>query len=395
LSDSRRLPRWLLLVLPLVLLLGWFGWRDWQGPELPGYRLEMRPLVQRVVSSGEVDSQSLARVGSEITGVVKARHVREGDPVWAGELLLELHDEEQQARVREAQAALQQLVDSQRPQTRAALREAQNNLEQATRERQRRDQLVERQLLSAEQREQARQAELNAQVARDRAQLAVDAAAPGGSDEQLLQQRLAAARAALLRTQIRAQFDGVVQTRAVEPGDVVQPGAVLLQIARADSREIIVPLDEKDLEPVAVGQSALVIADAFALKAVAAEVSFIAPVIDTNRGTVDIHLRLLEPADFLRHGMTVSVDIRTGSRDQALVLPNDALHQRRGMQAEVLRWKTDGRVELVPVQLGLRGTGLTEVVDGLSAGDVVLATDAVPGQRVRVRVEPPFVGDRE
>src|SRR5690606_5626315 len=133
-----RIRRWLPILLALVLLL-WFAWRQWQGPEIPAYQLEQRPLVQRVVASGEVDSQSLAQVGSEITGVVKARHVREGDAVRAGDLLIELHDEEQQARLREAEAALRQLVQSQRPQTEAALREAQFNLAQASRERERRE----------------------------------------------------------------------------------------------------------------------------------------------------------------------------------------------------------------------------------------------------------------
>lgn len=387
--------RWLLIVLPVLLLAVWLGWRHWQGPEVSGYRLEMRPLVQRVVASGEVDSQSLAQVGSEITGVVKARHVREGDRVQAGDLLLELRDDEQQARLREAEAALQQLVSSQRPQAQAALREAQNNLAQVTRERERRDELFQRQLISAEQREQARQAEISARVARDRAQLAASAAASGGSDEQVLQQRLAAARAALERTQIRAQVDGVVQVRDVEPGDLVQPGSTLLQIARTDSREIIVPLDEKDLGPVAVGQPAVIIADAFPLEALAGEVSFIAPAIDTNRGTIDIHLDLQRPADFLRQGMTVSVDIRTGRRDQALVVPNDALFSRQGQEAEVLRWTADRQVERVPVQLGLRGTGLTEITEGLSAGDVVLADQAAEGKRIWVRIEPMLVGDRE
>lgn len=386
-SDARPATRWLLIAIPLLLLLAWFGWRYWQGPELAGYQLEERSLVQRVVASGEVASQSLAQVGSEITGVVKARHVREGDSVEAGDLLLELRDEELQARLSEAQVALQQLSTTQRPQAQAALREAQSNLAQATRERERRDQLYTRQLIAIEQREQARQIETSAQANRDRAQLTFAASAAGGMDEQLLQQRLAAASAALEKTRIRAQVDGVVQKRAVEPGDLVQPGRNLLTIARIDSREIIVPLDEKDLAPVTVGQSALVIADAFPQEVLEAKVSLIAPAIDPSRGTIDIHLDLQQAADFLRQGMTVSVDIRTGRRERALVLPNDALHNRRGTQAQVLR-VTRGKVERVPVELGMRGTGLTEITAGLEVGDKVLIDKAEEGQRIRLRLEP-------
>nr|WP_272886015.1 efflux RND transporter periplasmic adaptor subunit [Stutzerimonas stutzeri] len=381
---AKTIRRALLLIIPVLLLAGWMIWRQLQGPELPGYRLETRPLVQRVVASGEMDSQSLAQVGSEITGVVALRHVREGDAVKAGDLLLELRDDEQRARLREAEAALQQLIDSSRPQAQATLREAQNNLEQADRELQRRETLFERKLLASEALEQARRATLTARVVRDRARLAAAAVGEGGSEEQVLRQRLEAARANLAKARIHAQVDGIVQTREVEPGDLVQPGRTLLTIARSGSSEILLPLDEKNLAPIELGQAARIIADAYPDRVLPARVSFIAPSVDTARGTIDVHLDLLEPADFLRQGMTVSVNIETGRREQALVLPNDALRARDGTRAQVLR-VNDGVVERVGVRLGMLGTALSEVSEGLAAGDLVLIGDAEEGQRVRVR----------
>jgi len=381
---AKTIRRALLLIIPVLLLAGWMIWRQLQGPELPGYRLETRPLVQRVVASGEVDSQSLAQVGSEITGVVAARHVREGDTVKAGDLLLELRDDEQRARLREAEAALQQLTDSSRPQAQATLREAQNNLEQADRELQRRETLFERKLLASEALEQARRATLTARVVRDRARFAAAAVGEGGSEEQVLRQRLEAARANLAKARIHAQVDGIVQTREVEPGDLVQPGRTLLTIARSGSSEILLPLDEKNLAPIELGQAARIIADAYPDRVLPARVSFIAPSVDTARGTIDVHLDLLEPADFLRQGMTVSVNIETGRREQALVLPNDALRARDGTRAQVLR-VNDGVVERVGVRLGMLGTALSEVNEGLAAGDLVLIGDAEEGQHVRVR----------
>ncbi|MCD1608752.1 efflux RND transporter periplasmic adaptor subunit [Stutzerimonas kunmingensis] len=381
---AKTIRRALLLIIPVLLLAGWMIWRQLQGPELPGYRLETRPLVQRVVASGEVDSQSLAQVGSEITGVIAVRHVREGDAVKAGDLLLELRDDEQRARLREAEAALRQLIDSSRPQAQATLREAQNNLEQADRELQRRETLFERKLLASEALEQARRATLTARVVRDRARFAAAAVGEGGSEEQVLRQRLEAARANLAKARIHAQVDGIVQTREVEPGDLVQPGRTLLTIARSGSSEILLPLDEKNLAPIELGQAARIIADAYPDRVLPARVSFIAPSVDTARGTIDVHLDLLEPADFLRQGMTVSVNIETGRREQALVLPNDALRARDGTRAQVLR-VNDGVVERVGVRLGMLGTALSEVSEGLAAGDLVLIGDAEEGQRVRVR----------
>lgn len=388
---ARSLIVWLLI---LCTGLAWWWWQVARGPEVAAYRLELRPLVQRVVASGEVGNQSVAQVGSEITGVVAERYVREGDSVQAGQLLLRLQDDEQRARLAEAEAALRQLTDSLCPQAEAALREARHNHAQALREYQRREALRQRQLLSLEQLEQARRIERSLRVALERAELAAAALAPGGSEQQVLEQRLQAARANLAKTRIHAQVAGTVQNRAVEPGDLVQPGRTLLQIARADSREIILPLDEKNIAALALGQPAQVAADAYPEQWLAARVSFIAPNVDSSRGTLDVHLELLEAADFLRYGMTVSVNIETARREQALVLANDALLQRQGRQAQVQRVR-DGRVEALSVRLGLQGDSHSEVLDGLAEGDLLLAEPAQVGQQVRVRLLPGLAAEQE
>lgn len=342
--------------------------------------------MQRIVASGQVSSRSLARVGSEITGVVKVRHVREGDVVRPGDLLIELRDEEQVARVREAEAALAQLETARRPQAAAALQQADSALALASSERARRDELFSRQLLSAEQRDQARNAETAARTGRDQARVTLEALRSGGADERVLRERLTQARAALARTKILASLSGVVQARNVEPGDLVQPGRTLLEIARADSREIVVALDEKSLGPVRAGLAAEVEADAYPGKAVPARVSWIAPAVDPGRGTADVHLELLAPADFLRQGMTVSVNIDAARVDKALVVPNDALHDVQGDRAVVFTL-VDGRVQRKIVRLGLRSMTQSQVMSGLVAGSVVLATDAEPGSRARVRLQ--------
>ncbi|MHB0765380.1 efflux RND transporter periplasmic adaptor subunit [Stutzerimonas sp. NM35] len=377
----------LLLALFLLALLLWL-WRPWQGPLLTGYQLEERPLVQRVVASGEVSSKSLARIGSELTGVVKTRHVREGERVAATDLLIELYDDEQQARLREAEAALRQLLDSSRPQAEAQLRDAQSRLQQASRERERRESLQARGLLSAEALEQARQTETSARVSRDRARLQRDALAESGSEEQQLRQRLIQAQVALARTRIHAAHAGTVQTRNVEPGDLVRPGDVLLEIARDDSREILLPLDEKNLGAVGLGQPAWVIPDAWPERVLKARVSYLAPAVNPAQGTLDVHLELLDEADFLRQGMSVSVNIETARLERALVIGNDALLARDGGQAQVLRLVADDTVERVPVRLGLRSDGLSQVREGLAAGERVLNVAAEPGQRVRFKVLP-------
>jgi HlyD family secretion protein len=291
------------------------------------------------------------------------------------------------ARAREAQASLEQLESAARPQAQAALREADAQLVQTVREVQRRRELFDRQLIARESLEQAEQAEIVARAAADTARVQLDRLALGDADETVLRERLAAAQAALAKTEIRASVAGTVLSRNAEPGDVVQPGKLLFEIARAGAAEILVPLDEKNLGAVALDQKAACIADAYPNDVFEARVSLIAPKIDPLRGTVDVRLTVDPVPAFLREDMTVSVNIEAARRDSALAIPNDALLVSTDRSAAVLAFRS-GRAERTPVQLGLRSLTFSEVVGGLAAGDVVLADPSVAaGRRVRVALQ--------
>lgn len=326
----------------LLLALGAAALRYWQGPRLAAYPVESRPLVQTVVATGRVVSVSRAQVGSEITGVLLERRVREGDHVQAGDILAVLRADDLTAGVREAEAALAQLHESVRPQALAAVRQAEAQLDQASRETQRRRQLFQRQLIARETLEQAEQAETVARTAAERARLAARSLAAGNPDEVLVLEHLAAARAALAKTFIRAQVAGTVLTRNAEPGDLIQPGRVLFEIARQGDTELLVPLDEKNLAVLALGQPAQCVADAYPTRVFPARVSFIAPSVDPQRGSVEIRLTVNPVPDFLKQDMTVSVNVETGRRAQALVVPNDALEPIDGHAATVWRVR-DGK----------------------------------------------------
>ena len=382
---SRR--RLALFALPVLALLAWAAIGKLRGPVLDAYTLDEAPLVQTVVATGRVVTVSRAQVGSPVTGVVLERRVREGDRVQAGDVLAVLRADDLQAAADEAAAALEQLQRSARPQAQAARREAEARLAQASREAQRRRELFERQLVAREALEQALQAETIARAGAEQARLAAADLAEGGPAETAARARLATARAQLDKTLIRAEAAGVVLTRNAEPGDVVQPGRVLFELALEGDTEVLVPLDERNLGVLALGQPARCVADAFPGQPFDARVSFIAPGVDAQRGSVDIRLTVAPVPDFLRQDMTVSVNVETGRRERALVVPNDALALGDGDRAEV--WLVaDGRVVRRQVRLGLRGLAASEVVEGLAAGDVVLADGAAPvagGDRVRTR----------
>lgn len=120
----------------------------------------------------------------------------------------------------------------------------------------------------------------------------------------------------------------------------------------------------------------LAIADAYPNQPFPARVKFIAPSIDPQSGTVEVRLAVDPVPAFFRQDMTVSVTIETGRRDSALAVPNDALRSVQGREAELLLVR-DGRVQSQTVTLGLRGLAMSEVENGLSEGDRVVADAAV------------------
>lgn len=376
----------LIAVCLLLVMLAWSGMQKMRGPALSSYQVQAQALVQTVVATGRVAAVSRAQVSSPITGVVVERRVREGDMVKPGDVLAILRADDLAAAVREAEAALAQLQQATRPQAQASLREAQSRLAQASREVNRRRDLFQQKMITNESMEQAIQIETAARTAVEQALLANNAVGVGKASETAARARIASAKAQLAKTTIRAEVAGIVLTRNAEPGDLAQPGRVLFEIARAGDTEVLMPLDEKNLGVLAIGQAATCIADAFPNRPFPAKVSFIAPGIDPQRGTVEVRLTVDPVPEFVRQGMTISVNVETGRRDRALVVPNDVLFATNGNNATV--WVVeDGRAVRRQVQLGLRGLIQTEVTTGLRAGDWVLT--AIPssladGDRVRV-----------
>lgn len=380
-----RYKPWIMIIL-LVLLVSFAIYRWWQGPLLPSYEVVSSPLIQTVVASGRVEKVSRTQIGSEITGVVLERLVQEGDRVSRGDVLLVLKSDEISAQVRQAEAELKELATTRRPQAEFDLANAKVQLEQAQREAVRRRN-TELGILSAEEREKSIEAEKLARNNLESARLKVASLAPDKVEETKLREQLAALQAQLAKTKIRAEVSGIILTRNVEPGDLVQPSQTLFTIALDGATEIRVPFDERNLPLLALQQKAAVITDAYPDQPFPAHINFIAPSIDAQRGTVDVRLTVDPVPDFLRQDMTVSVNVETNKREQTLVIPNDALSSISGNKAMVILVR-NRKIQRHPITLGLRGLVMSEVVAGLKQGDHVLTdAESVLKDGIRVRIE--------
>ncbi len=161
-------------------------------------------------------------------------------------------------------------------------------------------------------------------------------------------------------------------------------------LAPAGETQVVVNIDEKHLGKLAVGQRALVSADAFPGETFAAELFYVNPGIDAVRGAVEVKLRVPTPPAYLRQDMTVSVDIEVGRRSDVLVVSSEALHEAGTGHPWVLMVR-GGRARRQPVTVGMRGDTSVEIVAGVSPGDLLIpvTNGAIrAGQRVRAVVRP-------
>lgn len=391
----RRLWWWVGGFLFVLVGLAWFFGR---AQPVEAWTVRPSALVRTVQFSARVATLSRVDVGSTVTGRVQEVLVDEGAQVRAGQPLLRLEQQELLAALAQARSSEQQararlngLRGSGRTQAQAALAQAEANLRTAHIDLTRVQQQVAQGFVSEARRDEAERAVAVARAQQQAAQAQVQANAEGGAD--LLQAQaqldnaqagLALAQARLEQSEVKAPADARVLVRDVEPGQIVQPGKALLALALDGPVQLKAQVDERYLEQLRTGQQAFVLADAYVNQPWQAVVLHIAPSVDAQRGAVEVTLGVKGQApDFLREDMTLSVEVETGRREQALSVPLTALRgavQRD--EAEVLV-AVQGRAQARRVRLGLRTLQAAEVLEGLRAGEQVLLGTAQPGQRVR------------
>lgn len=377
-----------------------------RGRQVPAWRVEERPLVQRIVASGRVRPPARIGLAALVIGRVASVAVREGDRVEAGRLLVQLQDAEAnaalrqaQGRVAEAAARLEQVRGVSGRMAAEALRQAELEISEAEASLARVRQLSEAGSTSREALEGAERAVERARSRRDAA-AAQAGSASGGPEARLAAAALVQAEAAralaaarLEETRIRAPVAGQVILRDAEPGDVVPAGRTLLTMVADGEVQLEAPVDEKNLAFLRPGLAASASADAFPGDPFVVEVAAVSPSVDPARGTVEVRFRVPRPPAFLRADMTVSVNVDVGRKERARVVPTEAVRDPTGRPWVLAAVK--GRAERREVRLGLRGDALVEVLSGLEGGEAVIAPAAgwvEPGARVRVqRLELPGV----
>ena len=385
-------------LLASAVALWYFGVPYVLGPTVVVDRVVRGDFVQSVVASGNVAAPFRVNIGSQITGTVVDVPVAEGQSVKAGEKLILLDDRAArgalvlaQAGVAQAEARMRQMKELTLPTVTETLTQAQATLADAQITYDRAAGLAAKGYATKVILDDAKKALDIARAQVRAAQVQVFTDTPGGSDyvmaeTQLEQARgsLSTAQSQLSNTVIMATRDGVLISRNVERGNIVQPSAILMVLSPDGVTQLVVQIDEKNLGLLAIGQHAVASADAFPKEQINATVGYINPGVDLQRASVEVKLDVAKPPAYLRQDMTISVDVEVARHPGVLIVPAAAL--RGGSTDKPWVLKINGtHAQRQNVKTGIVSAGRAEILDGLKEGDLVVPANAAIKDGARIR----------
>lgn len=300
--------------------------------------VERRALEEKVQLDGVIEAVQQSTVSAQTSGRVIALPYDVDDSVPAGALIVQLEDNEQQARLQQAQAALA---------------EAEASLADARQQFSRSRSLHERRLIADQALDQARN-QLSASEA-----------------------RLAGAQAAVTEarkqqdyTRVTAPYGGILTERHVELGESVNPGQPLLSGLSLEQLRVAVDLPQQYASIAREARMARVtLPDGDMLPT--GKMTFY-PYADPTSHSFRLRMTLDEPDARLFPGMLVKVSIPVATRE-ALWIPVTSLLHRSELRAVFVLDDSDNP-RLRQVRTGVRNGGLVEILAGLSEGERIVAS---------------------
>jgi HlyD family secretion protein len=343
-----RRIRWPLLGALVVAAIAYWAWKGYgPGAQAPGYRVakaERGNITSVVSASGTLNAVTTVLVGSQISGQIKELLVDFNSAVKKGQLLARIDPETYEIRVRQAEADLEaaRTAHLQKQSDAAAQRSqvlrARITYDDAKRDLDRKQSLVEKGFISGAEVDKSRFTERGAAEAiRTADAQSKSAEAQIANAAAVVKQReaaLAAARNDLAKTAISAPVDGVVISRQVDAGQTVAASLntpTLFTIAQ-DLRQmqVEVAIDESDIGKIRQDQRVTFTVDAFSGRTFEGRVRQIRKAAQTVQNVVTYIVVVETPNAnlMLVPGMTANVRIIADSRDNVLKVPNAALRWR-------------------------------------------------------------------
>ena len=301
-----------------------------RAPAVEVAKVETMTLVDETQAVGSLRSRQGVMMRPELGGRVKQIFFNDGQRVRKGQVMVQFEDQLQVAQLSQAKAEL-------------SIAEANHKRNQ---------ELVTQNFISKRSLDES------------------------GASLEVARAKLALADATLQRLKVLAPFDGITGLKQINVGDYLKDGADMVNVEDIDAVLLDFRLPERFQAKIRAGQKAQVTVDALPGRPFTAIVQAVDPLIEANGRSVGVRGCIDNRQQQLRPGMFARVNAVFGSRENALVIPEEAIIPQGG-RAFVVKVVPGEKPETliserVAVKVGLRQPGKVEILDGLAAGDTVV-----------------------
>ena len=401
-------PRKRMFILPFLViagLLGYGAYRHWQTDQLADQAQEeaanVVPNVQTITAKAEAGPYKLTLPGQtepfdtatiypRATGYIAERRVDIGSRVKTGDLLVRIASPDLDQQLEQAKAQLNQVKATQ-AQAQASLDQAKANLELANVTFKRTSKLTQQGYETVQNNDNQSTQVKAQQAALETAQAGIKVAAANVQAQQATVDRLAT----LTRfEEVRAPFDGIVTTRGVDVGDLVnadsKTGTSLFTVASDKVLRITVHVPQVNAFAIRDGLVADVVLPQMPGKTYSGKIARSSVALLNSARTLDTEVDVANPNGELKPGAFVNVTFNVPRDKPDVILPAEALiFNAKGLMVATVQ---DDEIHLQPISI-YRDFGKTvELRDGLSGGEQVVMnppTDLTEHSKVKVKDKPP------
>jgi len=415
--------KWIIMAGVIVVLAGGAGAGYYYWWYLPAHKsddpvevtakVERGPIRVIVASTGRVVSNLDVDIKCKASGEIAKLPFDVSDLVKKDDLLVELDPVDEQRVVHQAEVSLsastaklasarqdmavaERTLATDRRRADSALTAADSRAKDARAKADRMKELRDKALASQEDYDTAETAAVQAVSDLDAAKVKIDELKTQELALELKRQAVKLAEAVveadkinltiandrLTDTKVLAPMDGVVAVRNVQIGQIIASGVsnvgggtTVLTLSDLSRIFVVAAVDESDIGKVREGQTVTITADAYPSKTFRGQVMQIATrgVNLSNVVTFEVKIEVLgDSKALLKPEMTANVEILTAAKDDAILVPAEAVVRKgRGKQVVTVIGE-GGSKEEVAVAPGLSDGTKTEIPDGLAAGQTVL-----------------------
>ena len=319
-------------------------------------QVKLQDFSGDVSLTGIIDVQEKSNLSAQLPGIVIAVSSKEGTLVKKGDTIISLDKTDLLNQLEQARAGL---ANSQ-----ALTEQAQLNYENTEKDFTRYQELLNAGAISQQQMEQIK-------LKRDVAKSQYETAKEAGLNT--AQATIDSININLAKMDIKSPINGILLTSNVSVGDMVGPGVPIATIVATDKLSLTGNLSENNINYVKVGNPVEVTVDSIPNRTFAGKISYISPVSIPTGQFFPVKVTVDNPEGALKAGMTATakMTVRTPS---VLVIPNFALLSMDDKNYVIL--VKEGKAVKTTVHKGLSNEESTVIVQGLSAGELIVVQGA-------------------